>query len=47
MNGPVQEDPEPGELADSYDERDWDVERDGRMAEHATDDEPTTVPWED
>lgn len=33
-------------LADPYDERDWDVERDGRMREHATEDEPLTIPWE-
>jgi hypothetical protein len=30
------------------DNLDWDVDRDGRMAEHATDpeDEPETVPYE-
>lgn len=42
----VPEDPEPGELADPYDERDWDVDRDGRMLAHADDPEPATIPWE-
>lgn len=37
------------QLADDQDELDWDVKRDGRMADHATtseDAEPITVPWE-
>lgn len=25
---------------------DWDVDRDGRMKDYATDDEPVTTPWE-
>ena len=25
---------------------DWDVDRDGRMAEYASDDEPQTIPYE-
>jgi hypothetical protein len=30
------------------DQQDWDVERDGHMADHATDPdgEPVTIPWE-
>jgi hypothetical protein len=32
---------------DDTDDLDWDVDRDGRMREYATDDEPTTIPWED
>lgn len=47
MTDPHREDPPPGELADDQDEQDWDVARDGRMREHATSDEPTTIPWED
>jgi len=41
--------PRPDELADDTDDLDWDVDRDGRMRDHATvseDAEPTTVPWE-
>lgn len=37
--------PDPGELADEGDARDWDVEQHGRMREHATDEEPPTIPW--
>jgi len=28
------------------DHLDWDVDRDGRMRDYATDDEPATVPYE-
>lgn len=38
--------PAPDRLADELDALDWDVNRDGRMRDHATDDEPTTIPWE-
>jgi len=34
--------PKHDELADDQDTLDWNVERDGRMAEHASDDEPQT-----
>lgn len=44
---PERVDPAPDELADDRDELGWDVERHGRMREHATADEPTTIPWED
>ena len=33
-------------LADDQDELDWSRDRDGRMAEAATDTEPATTPWE-
>lgn len=39
-------DPAPGELADPFDERDWDINRDGRMAHFADQLEPETIPWE-
>jgi hypothetical protein len=39
--------PAPDQLADDTDDLDWDVDRDGRMREYATDDEPTTFAWED
>lgn len=42
-----QEDPEPDEVADAYDQLDWDVTVHGRMRDHATDDEPITVPVEE
>jgi len=28
------------------DELDWNIERDGRMRDYATQDEPATIPWE-
>jgi len=40
------EDPPPDQLADSHDDLDWNVDRDGRMREHATEDEPATEIWE-
>lgn len=47
MSDPVhEENPDPGTLADDQDELGWDVERHGRMRDHATDDEPATEPYE-
>ena len=43
---PPEELPAHGQLADEFDALDWRVERDGRMRDFATDDEPITVPWE-
>lgn len=39
------DDPAPDQLADEHDALDWDVDRDGRMVEHATGDEPATILW--
>lgn len=41
-----QQNPDPKRLADDSDALDWNVDRDGRMADHASDPEPMTVPWE-
>lgn len=38
MSEPVNEFPAPDELADENDQLSWDRERDGRMADFATDD---------
>lgn len=46
MSDPKGPEPAPDQLADEHDALDWNVERDGRMREHATDDEPTTICWE-
>lgn len=44
-----QEDPEPHEVADAYDQLDWDGTVHGRMRDYATDPggEPITVPVEE
>jgi len=47
VTGPLDDDPDPGALADDADELDWDVDRDGRMREFASDDTPQTIPLED
>jgi hypothetical protein len=46
MTEPRHANPDPETPADDTDALDWDPERDGRMADHADDDEPTTEPWE-
>lgn len=38
--------PAPDQLADEHDDLDWSVERDGRMRDYATADEPATELWE-
>lgn len=43
----IDDNPVPHELADDSDDLDWNVERDGRMAHYATDDEPATEAWGD
>lgn len=47
MSDPRHENPDPETLADDADALDWDVDRDGRMADHATDDGPETLPYEE
>lgn len=49
MSSPLPDaNPAPDQLADDHDQDDWDRDRDGRMADHATgpDGEPATIPWE-
>lgn len=53
MTAPIDEGPWPPEqlpahdrLADEQDALDWNVDRDGRMRDYATDEEPPTLPWE-
>ena len=38
--------PDPHVLADDCDDLDWNIERDGRMRDHANDPEPQTICWE-
>jgi len=40
------DDPAPDQLADDHDQLDWNIERDGRMRDHADEPEPPTIPWE-
>jgi hypothetical protein len=46
MTDPRNDLPLHDQLADEYDELDWDVEREGRMREFADDEQPVTEPWE-
>jgi len=47
LEGPMPgDDPAPDQLADDHDQLDWNIERDGRMRDHADEPEPPTIPWE-